>query len=132
MSTMVFVNFPVKDLARSTEFYQALGFKKNNDFSNDDASAMVWDDHFFIMLLTHDFYKKFIKDKEIADPQTTSGALISFSMNSADEVRKFGETAAANGGSFYQVDMGIPEDQMFGLEVQDPDGNNLEPSWMNM
>ncbi|WP_207696613.1 glyoxalase [Enterococcus sp. DIV0212c] len=132
MSTMVFVNFPVTDVKRSTEFYEKLGFKQNVDFSNEETSSMVWDDNFWIMLLNHDFYSKFIKDKKIADAKTTSGALIAFSMESADAVKKFGETAKANGGDFYKVDMGIPEDMMFGLEVQDPDGNTLEPNWMKM
>jgi predicted lactoylglutathione lyase len=132
MSTMVFVNFPVSDVKRSTEFYEQLGFKKNEEFSTDEASSMVWDDHFWIMLLDHAFYSKFIKDKKIADAHTTSSVLVSFSMESAEAVKKFGETAKANGGDFYHIDMGMPEEQMFGLEVQDPDGNTLEPTWMQM
>lgn len=132
MATMVFVNFPVTDVKHSTAFYEKLGFKKNEEFSTDETSSMVWDDHFWIMLLNHDFYSKFIKDKNIADTKTTSGALIAFSMDSADAVKKFAETAKANGGDYYKVGMGIPEDMMFGLEVQDPDGNSLEPNWMKM
>ena len=130
MSTMVFVNFPVSDVNRSAAFYEKLGFTKNNEFSNDEAVAMVWDDHFWIMLLNHEFYSRFIKDKTIANTQTTSSSLIAFSLESADAVKKFAETAKANGGDFYKVDMGMSEDQMFGLEVQDPDGNTLEPSWI--
>ncbi|MFD1899513.1 VOC family protein [Enterococcus termitis] len=132
MATMVFVNFPVSDVQQSTEFYEKLGFKKNEDFSTEEASSMVWDDNFWIMLLNHEFYSKFIKDKKIADAHTTSGVLVSFSLESADAVKQFGETAKANGGDFYKVDMGMPEDQMFGLEVQDLDGNTLEPTWMQM
>ncbi len=130
MSTMVFVNFPVSDVNRSAAFYEKLGFAKNNEFSNDEAVAMVWDDHFWIMLLNHEFYSRFIKDKTIANTQTTSSSLIAFSLESADAVKKFAETAKANGGDFYKVDMGMSEDQMFGFEVQDPDGNTLEPSWI--
>jgi predicted lactoylglutathione lyase len=132
MATMVFVNFPVSDVQQATEFYEKLGFKKNEDFSTEEASSMVWDDNFWIMLLNHEFYSKFIKDKKIADAHTTSGVLVSFSLESADAVKQFGETAKANGGDFYKVDMGMPEDQMFGLEVQDLDGNTLEPTWMQM
>lgn len=127
---MVFVNFPVSDLKHSTAFYEKLGFTQNKEFSTDEAVSMVWDDHFWIMLLNHDFYSRFIKDKTIANTQTTSSSLIAFSMESIDAVKKFAETAKANGGDFYKVNMGIPEDQMFGLEVQDPDGNTLEPNWM--
>ena len=132
MTTMVFVNFPVSDVNRSAAFYEKLGFTKNKEFSTDEAVSMVWDDNFWIMLLNHEFYSRFIKDKTIADTQTTSSSLIAFSMDSADAVKKFAETAKANGGDFYKVDMGIPEDQMFGLEVEDPDGNILEPNWMAM
>ena len=38
MSKQIFVNLPVKNLIKSTEFYTALGFIKNPDFSNEDAS----------------------------------------------------------------------------------------------
>ena len=132
MPTMVFVNFPVSDVNRSTAFYEKLGFTKNNEFSSDEAAAMVWDDNFWIMLLNHEFYRRFLKDKTIANTQTTNSALITFSLESADAVKKFAETAKANGGDFHKVEMGMSEDQMFLLEVQDPDGNTLEPSWMAM
>lgn len=69
-------------------FMKSLGLKKNEEFSTEEASSMVWDDTFWVMLLSHDFYKKFIKDKEIADNKKTSGALISFSMDNADKVKK--------------------------------------------
>ncbi|CAM4201332.1 VOC family protein [Erysipelothrix aquatica] len=132
MSTMVFVNFPVTQLDRAIQFYTALGFKQNLEFSNDQSAAMMWDDNFWIMLLTHGFYKTFIGKRTIADTQAQSGALIAFSLESADAVKQFGARAEAHGGTVYHVDMGIPESVMFGLEVQDPDGNMLEPSWMAM
>lgn len=127
---MLFVNFPITDLKQSIAFYEALGFRKNAEFSNEQSAAMRWDDNFWIMLLEHEFYQKFIGDKMIADPQKYSAALIAFTLRSADAVRRFGETAKLHGGTFYQVDMGVPEAMMFGLEVQDPDGNMLEPVWM--
>lgn len=132
MNSMVFVNFPVEDVNKSVAFYEKLGFKKNEEFSTDEASAVVWDDTFWIMLLSHGFYKKFLKDKEIADNKKTSGALISFSVANADEVKKFANTAKENGGSYHEIDMGMSEEEMFSLEVQDLDGNILEPVWMKM
>ncbi len=132
MSTMVFVNFPVKDVAASTAFYEKLGFTKNEEFSSENTSSMVWDEHFWIMLLDHPFYQLFIKERTIADTKTQSAALIAFGMESAEAVKEFGRIAEENGGTAYHIEMGIPEDQMYGLEVQDLDGNMLEPTWMNM
>lgn len=132
MTAIVFVNLLVTDLSRSIEFYTALGFKQNKEFSNDEAAAMMWDDTFWIVLLTHDFYRKFLKNKEIADTQKVSAALNSFSLDSVAAVKAFGSTAEKQGGTVHYVEMGIPESMIYGLEVQDLDGNCLEPSWMKM
>ncbi|MBO0993551.1 glyoxalase [Bacillus sp. SD088] len=130
MSTMIFVNFPVKNVADATDFYEKLGFTKNDDFSSVDASCMVWDENFYIMLLEPSFYQQFLKDKKIADTHKENAALICFSMESADAVKEFGRLAKENGGDAYHIDMGMPEEQMYGLEVSDIDGNMLEPMWM--
>lgn len=52
----LYINLPVKHLTESTAFYEALGFQKNTEFSNENASAMVWDNTLSVMLLTHGFY----------------------------------------------------------------------------
>ncbi|RCF99827.1 VOC family protein [Enterococcus faecium] len=132
MNSMDYVNLPAAAVNRSVAFYQKLALKNNEDFSTEEAGSSVWDDTLWIMHLSHDFYKKFIKDKEIADNKKTSGALISFSVENADEVKKFAQIAKENGGTFHEVDMGMPEEEMFSLEVQDLDGNTLEPVWMKM
>jgi uncharacterized protein len=51
----LYINLPVVDLAASTVFYQALGFIKNDQFSNDNASGLAFDG-LHVMLLTHEFY----------------------------------------------------------------------------
>lgn len=132
MSTKVFVNFPVTNLEVSTAFYEKLGFKKNPMFSDDMASCMVWDDNFYIMLLTHQRYQIFIGDKAIADTKNVSGALAAFTLPTAEAVKEFGEKASQNGGQSIHLDNGIPEEMMYGLEILDPDGNCLEPVWMAM
>lgn len=91
---------------------------------------MMWSDEIIVMLLTRDFYQKLIGSKTVAFPKMQSGVLLALSMESREAVQQFADTAKANGGDYYQVDM-VPEDQMFGLEVTDPDGNHWEPVWMN-
>lgn len=131
MTTMVFVNFPVSDIEASTSFYKKIGFKKNPNFSDELVSCMVWDENFFIMLLSHARYKTFIGEKEIADTKSSSAALISFTFSSAQSVKDFGKLADENGGKSLYLDNGISEEMMYGLEVQDLDGNCLETVWMN-
>jgi predicted lactoylglutathione lyase len=131
MSKQIFVNLPVKDLAKSTAFYTALGFKLNPDFSNSDASCVIWSEEIFFMLLTHDFYAKFTS-KTIIDAKTTSGALIALGLDSKEEVQKFADTAKASGGSWFEAEPNKGLDFMFGLEVSDIDGNTIEPFFMDV
>jgi uncharacterized protein len=132
MSKPTFINLPVSNLVKSTEYYLALGFTINPQFSDQYVSAMVFNKHLTFMLLTHEFYSKFTS-KEIADTHKTSSVLISLSMHSKVEVQKFADIAKANGGSYFMAqpnkEMG---DMMFGYEVTDLDGHTIEPFFMDM
>ena len=132
MTKMIFVNLPVTDLKRSIQFYEALGFKQNKEFSDDSGAGMVWDENIWVMLLTRDFYQKFLKNQTTADTHETSGSMTAFSLPSVEDVKKFAQTAEANGGESYHIDIGMPEDQMYELDVKDPDGNVLSAVWMAM
>ena len=44
MARMIFVNLHVSDFQRSIDFYKALGFTENMDFSNEFGAALVWSD----------------------------------------------------------------------------------------
>jgi uncharacterized protein len=132
MTTPTFINFPVKDLTKSTEFYTALGFKLNPQFSDQNASAMIYNDNLVFMLLTHEFFSKFTS-KAIGDTIKTSSVLVSLGMDSKEQVQTFADIAKASGGSYYMAEpnkeMG---DMMFALEVEDLDGHILEPTYMDM
>ena len=131
MGKQIYINLPVKDVAASTTFYESLGFTKNPTFSDDNTSAMQWSDDIVVMLLNHDFYKKFIRDKQIIDAKATSGVLLALSFDAKEDVQRFADAAKSGGGDYFQVDMGMPEDQMFGLEVLDLDGHQWEGVWMS-
>lgn len=129
--TTVFANFPVTDLPRSIVFYEALGFQKNEEFSNEQASALVWDDTFWVMLLTTPFYERFLSaGKVVADTKKVSGALVAFTVDSVEKVKELGRLAEQHGGRVRRVNRDIPEELMYELEIEDPDGNQLEPCWM--
>ncbi len=131
VSKQIYVNLPVSDLVKSTAFYEALGFTKNPNFSDTNASSMMWSDDIVVMLLTHDFYKTFLRGKEVADTSKTSGVLLALSMDSKEAVQQFADTAKQNGGDYYQANSSAPADMMFGYEVEDPDGHTWEPIWMS-
>lgn len=128
MAKMIFVNLPVADVARSTAFYEAIGFEKNDTFSNEQASSMVWSDSIYVMLLSHEFYRTFTP-KQIADARTTSGALYALSFDSKADVDKITDAAAAAGATepHGPEDMGF----MYSRAFEDFDGHGWGPFWMD-
>jgi len=76
MAKQIFINIVVSDLQRSIDFYTALGFINNPQFSDDAGKCMVWSDAIFVMLLTADKFAQFAT-KPIADTKSALAALFS-------------------------------------------------------
>lgn len=130
MSRMIFVNLPVEDLDRSKRFYEALGFRNEPKFTNEQAAAMVLTDVIHVMLLTKPFYAGFTS-KPIADAHQSSQVLLCISCDSPSEVDRFADAAGANGG---KSDPGPKQDMggmMYSRSFEDPDGHHWEPMWMD-
>lgn len=129
MPKMIFVNLPVGDVRRSTVFYEALGFTKNDAFSNEQASAMGWSDTISVMLLDHGFYSTFT-DKPIADTRAASAVLNCLSFDDKAAVDAFHAAAKDAGGTEPRA----IEDQgfMYGGAIEDLDGHTWETMWMDM
>ena len=129
MPKMIFVNLPISQLARSIDFYAALGATKNPKFSDETSACMVFSETIHVMLLTHDKYRNFTS-RPIADAHASSAALIALSFDSRKEVNATIDRAVAAGG---QADPNPKQDHgfMFGRSVQDPDGHVWEIFWMD-
>lgn len=131
MAKMIFVNLPVKDVAKSTAFYEAIGFTRDARFSNEQASAMQWSDEITVMILDHQFYQTFIPHKQIADSAATNEVLLCLSFDSREAVDAITQQAAAAGG---KADIRPVQDMgfMYGRSFEDPDGHIYEPMFMDM
>ena len=133
MAKLIFVNLPVADVERSVDFYRALGFEKNEQFSQaGQAACMVWSDAIHVMLLSHDFFKGFLPaGRAIADSGKTTETLICLSFDSRDAVDRVTAAAAKAGGT---ADVRDPQDMgfMYGRAFADPDGHIYEPMYMDM
>jgi len=131
MAKMIFINLPVRDVARSTAFYEALGFTREPAFSNEQASCMVWSEQIRVMLLAHPFYATFTA-KPIADAHASSQVLLCISAEDRAGVDALVATATAAGG---RPDPGPTQEMgemMYGRSFEDLDGHHWEIGWMNL
>lgn len=130
MPQMIFVNLPVKDVAKSTAFYEAIGCTRDPRFSNEVASAMQLSDTIVFMILGEDFFKTFTP-KPIADAHAITEVLIAISRDSREAVDAIVEKAAAAGGKAdirEKQDLGF----MYGRSFEDLDGHIFEPNFMDL
>ncbi|HET7356334.1 MAG TPA: VOC family protein [Nocardioidaceae bacterium] len=128
MSRMIFVNLPVKDLAKSVEFFTGLGFEFNAQFTDENATCMVVNEQACVMLLVEPFFSSFTT-KDIVDTVTHTETMIALSAESREEVDQLVDRAVAGGGRT----TGHTEDHgyMYGRSFEDVDGHIWEVVWMD-
>ena len=85
MATKIFVNLPVRDLARSKAFFERLGFRFNAQFTDDTAACMVVSEDIYVMLLTEAKFREFTP-KAICDAKKATEVLVALSLDSREQV----------------------------------------------
>ncbi len=129
MANQIFINLAVEDPNKSMEFYTALGFTNNPQFSDDSGKCMVWSDNIFVMLLSHEKFSSFT-NKPIADTKTNIAALLSLSLDSVEDVNKVVESGLKAGGiePTEMKDYGFMQQRT----IEDFDGHTWEIFYMDV
>lgn len=128
MFRQIFVNLPVKDIARSKAFFEALGLRFNPRFTNEQGACLEIGENFYAMLLIEPFFQGFTK-KTISDAHHSTEVLIALSVNSRAEVEDVMAKAVAAGATTPNapVDHGF----MYQHGFADLDGHQWEVFWMD-
>lgn len=129
MTSSIFINLPVRDLAAAMAYYKALGFDHNPQFTDDTAACIVISETIYVMALTHDKFAQF-SSKPIPDATRQTGALYALSRDSRAEVDAIADAGLRAGGSEAREasDFGF----MYSRAVADPDGHVWEYVWMDL
>ncbi len=125
----VFINLVVSDLQKSMDFYTALGFVNNPQFSDDTAKCMVWSDNIFLMIMNAEKFSSFTK-KPIADTKNNIAALLSLSLDSVEEINEKMTAGLQTGG----IEPSEMKDYGFMVQrsIEDFDGHTWELFFMDM
>jgi len=129
MDRMIFVNLPVTDLTASKAFYTGLGFRINEQFSDEQTACMVVSDTIYVMLLVNERFADFING-EISDAHRSSEVLLCLTAESRAEVDQLVASALAHGGKPWQPV--LEQGPMYGHSFADPDGHVWEVLHMDM
>jgi predicted lactoylglutathione lyase len=128
MTKMIFASLPVADLPASIAFYEALGFTRNPQFSDDSAACMVWSESIYAMLLTHAKWRTFT-DRPLP-PKGSAGVMLSLSLENRAAVDEMNRAAASHGGL---ADVNPVQDLgfMYSRDLSDLDGHLWGAFWMD-
>lgn len=129
MAKQIFINLAVKDLQKSMDFYTALGFTNNPQFSDDSGKCMVWSDSIFVMILNHEKFASFAT-KPIADTKSNVAGLFSLSVDSVDEMNRIVTSGLQAGGiePSEMKDYGFMQQRT----IEDFDGHTWEIFFMDL
>lgn len=118
----IFINLPVTDVKRSKEFFTAIGWGINENFTDENAACIVFSDEIYFMVLTRQYLQTFTT-KEVIDPATHAQTSIAFTRDSREDVDSTMSAGLAAGGSEPRE----PQDYgfMYSRDLEDPDGNIL-------
>lgn len=128
MARKIFVNLPVKNLAKSIEFFTKLGFKFDPKFTDENATCMIISENIFVMLLLEERFMDFT-NKRIADAKETTEVLLAIDAKSREAVDAMVQMAVNAGGNTYME----PEDHgwMYSNNFEDLDGHQWEVFYMD-
>ena len=124
----LFVNIPVNDLQRSIDFFEALGFTFNAQFTDATATAMLVGEDAYFMLLdegeVHELHQASARRRHQGDERAYA-----LGVESRAAVDAMVKQAVAAGGS-HALD---PQDHgfMYGWSFYDLDGHHWEVFWMD-
>lgn len=129
MAKQIFINLAVTNLQKSMDFYTALGFINNPQFSDDTTKCMVWSETIFVMLLTHEKFATFAT-KPIADTKSSLAGLFSLSFDSMDDVNNLMTNGLKAGG----IEPNEMRDYGFMQQrtIEDFDGHTWEVFYMDI
>jgi uncharacterized protein len=130
MAMNTFINLPVKDLGKATEFFSRLGFSFDRQFTDENATRMIISDDTSVMLEVEPFFQSFIAPRDIADTSRNHEVIVGLSADSREQVDDLAEKALAAGGEA----LGEPDDQgfMYMRGFRDLDGHQWSFIYMDM
>ena len=128
MFRQIFVNLPIKDMARSRAFFEALGLTFNARFTNEQGACLEIGENFYAMLLVEPFFQGFTT-KPISNAHQATEVLLALSVDSRAEVEEAVRKAVAAGATTPNA----PQDHgfMFQHGFADLDGHQWEVFWMD-
>ncbi len=130
MTKEMWLNFPVKDLGKTKEFFSRIGFSLNEQHTSGEMACFsVGEKKMTVAFFAEETFRGFTKS-EISDARAGAEVLISFDAESREEVDETARKVFEAGGSIFSEPAEI-QGWMYGCGFADLDGHRWNVLYMD-
>lgn len=130
MTKQIWLNLPVKDVAKAKDFFWKIGFSFNEQHDTPSSTCMVvGEGHFVVMLFEETLFSSFSQNG-ITDTNSSSEILISIDAESREEVDQLAEKIKEAGGTVF-APPAESQGWMYGCGFADLDGHRWNILFMD-
>ncbi len=132
MTTDLWINLPVKNIARSKAFFKQLGFTFNLQHGNsaNSASLLIGQKNVVVMLFDEPTFKGFMNSDFVSTGHGNE-VLLSLGVESKEEADDLAQKAIDAGGSSNHIPS-VMQGWMYGCVFTDLDGHKWNVLYMDM
>ncbi len=132
MAQDIWINLPVKDVARAASFFSAIGFtpKPGPGNSAHSASFSIGKQEVVLMLFAQEMFTGF-SGNALADTDKGTEVLFSLGADSCEQVDALAARVSAAGGEVFRAPAHA-NGFMYGCGFCDPDGHRWNALYMDM
>lgn len=118
---MIWANFSVKDVKRTSEFYTQLGFTPNGPNTYPKLASFLFGNNNFVI---HFFEQGSQIDEYLPSGATSSEVIFSLSAETEAEVKEWADKVKEAGGTIL-IEPGRDKTNHYGFVFADPDGHKF-------
>lgn len=130
MTKQIWLNLPVKDVAKAKDFFWKIGFSFNEQHDTPSSTCMVvGEGHFVVMLFEEMLFSSFSQNG-LTDTKSSSEVLISIDAENREEVDELAKKVEEAGGIIF-APPAESQGWMYGCGFADLDGHRWNVLFMD-
>ncbi|MEN2415573.1 VOC family protein [Flavobacterium mesophilum] len=130
MTKQIWLNLPVKSVAKAKDFFWKIGFSFNEQHDTPSSTCMVvGEGHFVVMLFEEMLFSSF-SQHGLTDTKLSSEVLISIDAESREEVDELAKKVTEAGGTVFAAPA-ESQGWMYGCGFADLDGHRWNVLYMD-
>ncbi|UPZ17439.1 VOC family protein [Flavobacterium humidisoli] len=130
MTKQIWLNLPVKDVAKAKDFFWKIGFSFNEQHDTPSSTCMVVGEGYFVVMLFEEMLFSSFSQNSITDTKSSSEVLISIDAESREEVDELAEKVKEAGGNVF-APPAESQGWMYGCGFADLDGHRWNVLFMD-